>query len=453
MKTSTRPPHLSITAILAQILAAALCIIVAGATAHRFPNASARLNAIVAVGYLLYAGTLAANLLEPLSLPHLTAFILVGALGGPDGLALMDGHTLDILSPISSLAISLIALSGGLELEFGELRHGIVGLIWANTINTVLVTAVAALAFFFSAKYLPFTHSMGIGTLCATAVIWGVLASSRSPSATLAVLAQTRARGPLSQWTLQFVMSSDVVVVVVMALVLAVSRPFLIEGTEFSFDRLNAMAHELLGSVALGVSLGLVLAAYLRLGGKQFLLVLLILGFVATDLLSYVQFDSLLAFLVAGATIRNFSRDSREFRAAVSKTSGVVFVVFFGVAGAHLDIHLLQKVWKVAVAFFVVRLVVSAVAARVANGLSKEPAVVRRWSWAPLVSQAGLTLALASSLAREFPVLGEQLKSLVIATVAMNEFVGPILFKLALDRAGESRSRPESWTDELEQEV
>lgn len=451
--TASKPAHLGTMALFAQLIAIVLCVVVAGSAAHRFPSASARLNAIVAVGYLLYAGTLAANLLEPFKLPHLTAYILVGVLGGPAGLALMDGRTLDVLAPISSLAISLIALAGGLELEFSALRNDVIGLIWANLTNTTIVTLIAGAAFFCAAKYLPFTHSMTMGALGATAVIWGVLAASRSPSATLAVLAQTRARGQLARFALQFVMSSDVVIVVVMALTLAIARPLLVEGTEFSFDRLNVMAHELLGSVALGVTLGLVLSAYLRLGGRQFLLVLLILGFVATDLLSYVQFDSLLAFLVAGATVRNFSRDSREFRAAVFSTSGVVFVVFFGVAGAHLDMGLLKNVWGVTLAFFAVRLVASTLAIRLANCVARTSAVIKRWSWAPLVSQAGLTLALASSLAREFPQLGEQLKSLVIATVAMNEFVGPILFKLALDRTGEARSRLLSWTDEPEVET
>ena len=441
-------PRRSSLSLGAQAVALVICVAIVGVTAHRFATSSSRLGAIVAVGYLLYAGTLAANLLEPLRLPHLTAYILVGVVGGPNVLGLMDPHTLDTLAPISSLAISLIALAGGLELEFSELRHALSSLFWANLFNTVIVTLFAAAAFFYLARYLPFTRTMSLGGLCSAALIWGVLASSRSPSATLAVLAQTRARGVLSRWTLQFVMSSDIVVVIVMTLVLALARPYLIEGSEFSWNRLNLMTHELLGSIALGVTLGLVLAVYLRLGGKQFLLLLLILGFVATDLLSYVQFDSLLAFLVAGATVRNFSRDSRAFRATVFNTSGVVFVVFFGVAGAHLDLWLLRKAWSVAVSFFVVRLLASIVALWLANRAANESRVVRRWSWAPTISQAGLTLALATSLGREFPALGESLRSLVIATVAMNEVIGPILFKFALDRSGETRSHLPSWSDE-----
>ncbi len=437
-------------ALATQGLALIACVAIAGAAAQRFPSSSSRLNAIVAVGYLLYAGTLAANLLRPLRLPHLTAYMLVGIVGGPDLLRLIEPHTLETLEPISSLAISLIALAGGLELELGELRRSLASQFWANLLSTIIVTILSGATFVYLARFLPFAREMSTVSVCAAGLIWGVLASSRGPSATLAVLAQTRAQGTLSRWTLQFVMSSGIVLVVAMTLVLAVVRPFLIEGSEFSVTRLTGMAHEMLGSVSLGITLGLVLAVYLRLGGKQFLLLILILGFVATDLLTYVQFDTLLAFLVAGVTIRNFSRDSAAFRAAVFKTSDVVYVVFFGVAGAHLDIRLLQKFWGIALSFCVARALASTLAVRLANQVAHDPPSIKRWSWAPLVSQAGLTLALAASVAREFPAVGQGLRSLVIATVALNEIMGPILFKFALDRTGETRERFPSRSDASE---
>jgi len=111
---------------------------------------------------------------------------------------------------------------------------------------------------------------------------------------------------------------------------------------------------------------------------------------------------------------------------------------------------LLRKVWGVALAFFVVRAIASIIAMRLANRVAHEPPSIKRWSWAPLVSQAGLTLALAASLTREFPALGQSLRSLVIATVAMNEIIGPILFKFALDRSGETREKFPSRSDESE---
>jgi hypothetical protein len=63
---------------------------------------------------------------------------------------------------------------------------------------------------------------------------------------------------------------------------------------------------------------------------------------------------------------------------------------------------------------------------------------VRNWGWSGLVSQAGLTIGLSLVIAREFPAFGADFRSLAIAMVALNEMLGPVLFKLALDRAGET---------------
>jgi hypothetical protein len=82
------------------------------------------------------------------------------------------------------------------------------------------------------------------------------------------------------------------------------------------------------------------------------------------------------------------------------------------------------------------------VAARVASQVSGDPPILQRWAWSGLVSQAGLTLGLSVIVAREFPSIGTPFRALAIATVALNELVGPILFKLALDRAGETSRAP-----------
>jgi hypothetical protein len=76
--------------------------------------------------------------------------------------------------------------------------------------------------------------------------------------------------------------------------------------------------------------------------------------------------------------------------------------------------------------------------ARLAGKLAKDPPVLRSWAWSGLVSQAGLALGLSVVISREFPVVGPSFRALAIATVAVNEMIGPVLFKFALDRAGET---------------
>jgi Kef-type K+ transport system membrane component KefB len=431
-----------------EALALATCLGLALAVTKLEPFGHSHFNAILAVGYLLFAGTMLANLVEPLKLPHLTAYIAVGVVGGPYVLHLVDHEAVKHLVPVNTLAISLIALAGGLELEARLVVKLLRSLFWSNVVQTVIVGITTAGAFLLLSPYIPFTAGLTLAQRIGVAALWGLLATSRSPSATLAILAQTKAQGPLTRWTLAFVMSSDVIVVVLSALLFVAVRPLLLDDATLSTARLVVLAREIVGSVSLGICLGLVLSAYLRLVGKQLLLILLVLGFVVTDGLKYVHFDPLLAFLVTGFMVRNLSHQGEKLLEAVSRTSGVVFVVFFATAGSHLDLQQLRSMWPIAVTFFLVRWGATLIASRASSAIARDEPQVRRYGWAPLVSQAGLTLALSQSIEREFPVLAEGFRSLVIATVAVNEVIGPILFKFALERTGET-SAPLRTRDSL----
>src|SRR4029077_433280 len=94
--------------------------------------------------------------------------------------------------------------------------------------------------------------------------------------------------------------------------------------------------------------------------------------------------------------------------------------------------------WPIAVSLCAGRFLATWISHRLGMRWAGDSGLLRRWGWASLVSQAGLTLGLAVVIARSFPSFGESFRSLVVASVAINEVVGPILFKLALDRVGET---------------
>jgi Kef-type K+ transport system membrane component KefB len=270
------------------------------------------------------------------------------------------------------------------------------------------------------------------------ALLWGVVAITRSPSATLGILAQTRARGPVASHTLNFVMTSDVVVVVVMALTLMVARPLLEPGTSLALGALGEVGHELLGSVAIGTTLGLALALYLRVIGRQVLLVLLALGLVFTELFAWLRFEWLLIFIVAGFVVQNLSRQGPRFLREVERAGEVAYVVFFATAGVHLDLPLVATLWPAALVLAGSRAAIAFGAQRASSRLAGDPPSVARWGFAGLVSQAGLALGIAAKVAGEFPGFGPAFGALAVAVVSVNEVAGPVLFKLALDRARES---------------
>ncbi|HEX3854416.1 MAG TPA: cation:proton antiporter [Polyangiaceae bacterium] len=402
------------------------------------PELETHLGTVAAVGFLLLAGTLMSELLETIGLPHLSGYLLAGIVGGPDVLHLVDHHTVDELSPVNTLALSLIALAGGAELRVDTLRSVARGLAWATLLQSTTVLICVAGVFVAIAGYLPFTHGMAFKPLLGVALLWGVLAVSRSPSACMGILSQTRAKGPVATFSLAFIMLSDVVVVILLATMMMLARP-LINGTgSISIDDFSVLGHEILASVAVGVTLGLGLAIYLRLVGRQLLLVLVAIGFGLSDTFNYIGVDSLLAFLSAGFVVTNLSDQGPKLLESIEQTGSVVFVVFFATAGAHLNIPLLKQMGPVAVALCASRALFTVIAGRISSRVAEDPAILKRWGWSSLVSQAGLALGLSVVISRAFPSFGEGFRSLTIAAVAINEMIGPVLFKFALDRAGET---------------
>jgi Kef-type K+ transport system membrane component KefB len=407
--------------------------------ASRFtPSSQDAFSVIASVGLLLLAGMLMSDLLEVIGLPHLTGYIFAGILTGPHVLHFVDHATVETLQPVNTLALALIALAGGAELKIDLLKQGFKGLAWATglhgTIGVVSMTGV----FLVAASYIPFTRELSSTALIAVAILWGVLGTCRSPSATLGILAQLRPSGPLSRFALSFVMASDVVIVVMMTLALTLVRPLVEPAASVSLHDLEVLGHEILGSLSLGTTLGLLLAMYLRLLGGRLLIPLIAMGFGLSEGLRYLRFDPVLTFLVAGFVVENLTKQGPKLMHAVEETGAVVYVVFFATAGAHLDVPLLKTLWPVALFLTSSRALITWLTHRLGSRLANDEPIVRKWGWSPLVSQAGLTIGMGMLVARAFPSFGEGFRSLTIATVAINEIVGPVLFKFALDRTGET---------------
>src|SRR5690606_16165428 len=189
--------------------------------AARFsPPLREHLGEIAAIGFLLLSGTLLSELLETVGLPHLSGYLLAGVLAGPHVLHLVDHHTVERLSPVNTLALALIAIAGGAELRVATLKSVARSVAWALLLQCAIGLVVMALAFLAVSRWVPFARDLSIAPLIGVALLWGTLAVSRSPSACLAILSQTRAKGPVATFSLAFIMASDVVVVVLMALVM-----------------------------------------------------------------------------------------------------------------------------------------------------------------------------------------------------------------------------------------
>lgn len=395
---------------------------------------------VAAVGLLLLGGDLLAELVERVRLPHLTGYLAAGILLGPHVLGTVSAPTVQQLSLVNDLALALIALSAGAELTLALLREGARSLTWATLTQTLIALPLAAAGFFVLRPWLPFLDGLELPGAVGVSLLWGVLAVSKSPAATLGLIAQLRPAGPVTRYALVVVIAFDIVVLLLFAVLVQVVRGLVEPGAALDLAALKSVGLELAGAVAVGTSLGLLVTVYLALVGRQLLLALLVLAYGMTEFCAYFHFDALLLFVTAGFVVANLSPDGgRRLLETVSQGGRVAYVLFFAVAGADLDLSLLASVWPVAVALSLTRGVATWLAARAGSRWADDPEPVRRHGWASLISQAGVTIGLAVIVGEAYPeTFGPPLRAMAIAVVGINEIVGPVLFKLALDSAGET---------------
>jgi Kef-type K+ transport system membrane component KefB len=412
-----------------------LIILAAQALAITPPPA---VSGMVGLGVLLLAGELGADLVERVGLPHMTGYLLSGLVVGPHLLGVVSKPAMESLNPINTLAIALIALSAGAELTWSLLTRGYRSLLASVAAQMLLVLPAAMGGLYLLRSRMPFLDGMPWEALIAVALIWGVIAISRSPSATLGVISQLKPEGPLTRQTLTVVIAFDIIVLVLFALTRNVGHVLTEPGATFSSGAARELMIEMVGAMACGTTLGLLIAVYLRVVGRELILFLLAVGYGATEFATYFRFEPMLLFLVAGFVVANVSRQGERLLESVAAGGRVVYVIFFALAGAHIDLGLLARIWPWALLLASVRIVTTWGACRLGSRWASDGEAVRRYGWMPLVSQAGVTIGMAVVLVEEFPRFGPGLANLTMAVVGLNEAIGPVLFKLALDRTGET---------------
>jgi Kef-type K+ transport system membrane component KefB len=391
---------------------------------------------VAALGFLLLAGDLSGQLVGVIGLPHLTGYLAAGVIAGPQVLHLVTHHAVLDLQQVNGLALSLIAMTAGAELSLDLLRKGLRGILYGTLAQTFAVFALVAAAFALASQLIPFLHGRPLNLIVGAGLLWAVVAIVKSPAAVLGLLSETQAKGPLSTYAIAMVVILDVVVLVLSAVVMAVSGT-LIDGTAMTLAQFHDLGRELLASTAVGTTFGLVTVVYLRFVKQGGIVFLVVLTYAATELAGTLGYDSMLTFIVAGFVVENLSAQGENLRRIVAQSGRVIFVIFFTNAGAHLDISMLAHLWPVALMLGGARAVATVIAAYAGSVWARDPPVVRRYGWAPLISQAGVALGIALKVDETFPALGDGFLSLAIAVVGLNEAVGPVLFKIALSRAGE----------------
>jgi Kef-type K+ transport system membrane component KefB len=200
------------------------------------------------------------------------------------------------------------------------------------------------------------------------------------------------------------------------------------------------VAWEILGAILIGAVLGGAVALYLRFVQRELFLFAIIVAFFGDEIARLTHVDTLLALLTAGFVMENVSRggEGAALRHAMERSAAPVFVVFFALAGAHMAIAEIRALWFLIIPIVIVRIGAIWLGTRIGAKWARVPGPEGRYAWMGLVSQAGVAIGLATVVGQVYPNRGAQLQTLFLAVIAINETLGPILFRHALVRSGEA---------------
>jgi trehalose-6-phosphate synthase/Kef-type K+ transport system membrane component KefB len=400
----------------------------------------------LALGFTLVAASVTGDLLRRFRLPRLTGYLLFGLLVGPYLGNVITEAMARQMQAITGLATTLIAFIAGLMINIERLGQRVTG-IARMTVATMGVAMLGLLALaWFAWPLLPVAPAdYGLMKL-AIVLLVVVSVVSFSPTMTAAVIAETGARGRLSELVLAVVVLSDVIVLVLFSLCMQMARLAAGEGAGGEVTLLVRLVWEIGGAAAFGSLVGALFALYLRYVGREVTIVLIVVCVILSQVGATQRLDPLLAALAAGLVMGNLAvAEGDALRAAVQRAALPVLVVFFVTVGSSLRVETLAAVGATALSIAAVRLGLIRVGTLAGIRVSGVDRRLGSYVWTGLVSQAGITLGLTALVAAEFPSWGSQLQMLIVALIVIHELVGPVIFRDGLQRAGEldaNASRP-----------
>lgn len=399
-------------------------------------DAQFEINTITIVGLLIAVAFLGSKVFQYLGIPQVVGFIVIGVFLGSSFLNIVPLELTEELTFISEIALGLIGFDIGSHLRYGDLKR-----MRRSIILILLFESLGAFALVTSGIYL-------ITKSWYTAIIFGAISSATAPAATVDVLAEYDAKGPLTTSLLAVVGLDDAMSLLLFSLSAYLAEAA-ITGSQFVSiaEVIQISLAEIGGSLILGVITGLLLGTIMAKMKSYHDSMAISVGFVflCVGLSETLGYSLILTTMIMGATIVNSSPDhGKRIRFTIEQAGPVIYVLFFSLIGARLQVSLLPAMGIIGISYILLRSFGKYVGAYLGGTLGGAAPAVRKNLGLGLLSQAGVAIGLALVCQKRFSLLGQegvQLGNLVInvvtATTFLVQILGPIGLKIAIHRAGE----------------
>ena len=356
----------------------------------------------------------------------MTAFLVAGLIIGPCVAGIISREQAESMGIISEAALGFIAYSIGGEFKLSYLKKigkAPLTITFFQGMMTAVCVDVGLIAF---------------GVDVPLALLLGAIGLATAPAATLMVVRQYKADGPVTQMLLPVVAMDDALGLMVFSISASVAQAMLGGAITVSSMILSPLI-EIVGSFALGAALGWLLAFGARFfasrGNKLALSIALVLA--GVGLCDILNLSSLLVCMMIGAMMVNLSQQREVLIEQCNRFTPPLFLLFFVLSGADLDLSVLPSVGLIGVMYLLLRCIGKWGGTYLGAVCVKADKHIRHYLGLTLLPQAGVAIGMAALVSARFPTLAAQVNTIVLAGVLVFELIGPVITKIALTKAGE----------------
>lgn len=388
------------------------------------------MNPFISVGMAIIIGVLFGKIMNKFKIPAVAGYVIAGLVLGVSCLNLISGEMSEQLSFIGDFALGIIAFNIGSELEYSVLKR--------------LGKPIFIIAFFEAifAFILVTLVTILLGEKIYTALILGAVASATAPAATVMVLNELKAKGPLTSTLLGVVAVDDAICLMIYAIASSLAKVFINHTSINMYSLIYLPIKEIVLSVLSGFILGILLVYIINRLHKDSEIQIVALGFIITltGIAMKYNLSPLLSCMSLGIAVSNLCAHSNEVFSTIEKFDSPIITAFFVLAGARLNISLIPKIGLLGICYLIFRIIGKVSGAYIGGIISKAPKVVKKYIGYGLFSQIGVAIGLAIIVSREFKGTGLDVKVLTIllATTIITEMIGPISTKQAIIKAKEA---------------
>ncbi len=411
---------------------------------------------LLSVSIALLAGLLMTRLFKPLKLPSVTAYLIAGVLIGPycigrlgvPGLGFASEEAVNALSLISEVALGFIAFSIGNEFRVSDLKKTGKQALVIGVVQALVATLMVDICLYGVHLLIPDKLTLP------QVITLGAIATATAPAATLMVVRQYKANGPLTKLLLPIVALDDAVGLVVFAVSFGIAKTMVSGNVDMVSILVNPLI-EIVCSLLLGAVMGWILTQLERLFNSNTNRLNLTIGIVfltaALSMLDFqigsvhIQFSSLLVCMMLGTIFCNICPLSHDLMASADKWTSPLFALFFVISGAELDLGVFTDlaIVGVGVMYIISRSLGKYCGAWGSAKLTHCEPQISKYLGITLLPQAGVALGMCTTATQQLGEAGELIRNITLFAVLIYELVGPLLTRQALAAAGEIQPMPE----------